>query len=93
MIDTIYPVGWINPVPYSVSPRQIRQALSKIPYQTTTLRAAVEVAIASSDQDTKDWYAYATEFQRDNPHVAAMGAALSVTSDQLDQLWILAGSL
>ena len=88
MSDPITPIGWASPVPASVSPRQIRQALTR-----SSLRAPVESAIAASDQDTKDWYAYATEFQRDNPHVAAMGAALGVTSDQLDQLWILAGSL
>ena len=76
------------PVPDSVSPRQIRQALTRL-----GLRNAVEAAVAAGDQDTKDWYEFATQFERKNPHVLAMGVALGVTSDQLDALWVLAGSL
>ena len=76
------------PVPISVSPRQIRQALTR-----ANLRASVESAIAAGDQDTKDWYEYATEFQRTNPHVINMGIALNVSESQLDDLWRLAGSL
>ena len=75
-------------VPESVSPRQIRQALTR-----GGLRANVEAAIAAADQDTKDWYEFATEFQRSNEHVIAMGTALGVSSDDLDNLWRLAASL
>lgn len=75
-------------VPASVSPRQIRQALTR-----AGLRASVEVAVAAGDQDTKDWYEFATEFDRASPVVAALGVALSVSPTQLDDLWTLAGSL
>jgi len=74
--------------PASVSPRQIRQALTR-----AGLRASVEAAVAAGDQDTKDWYEFATAFERSNPVVAALGAALNVTDAQLDDLWALAGSL
>ena len=72
----------------SVSPRQIRQALTR-----AGLRASVEAAVAAGDQDTKDWYEFATQFERSSPIVAALGVALSVTSAQLDDLWTLAGTL
>lgn len=72
----------------AVSPRQIRQALS-----LAGLRSAVESAVAAGDQDLKDWYEFSTSFERMNSQVVAMGAALSVTSEQLDALWTLGASL
>lgn len=75
-------------VPQSISPRQIRQALTR-----AGLRASVESAVAAGDQDTKDWYEFATAFERSHPRVVAMGAALAVTSSQLDDLWTLGASL
>lgn len=80
-------------VPQTVSPRQIRMALSRTPYHGTTLRAAVEAAVDASDQDTQDWYERATIFERQLPVVLAMGVALGVTSEELDRLWILADTL
>lgn len=75
-------------IPSSVSPRQIRQALTR-----AGLRASVETAVAAGDQDTRDWYEFATAFDRSNPVVAALGTALNVSDAQLDDLWILAASL
>jgi len=75
-------------VPATVSPRQIRQALTR-----AGLRTAVEAAVAAGDQDTKDWYEFATEFHRASTVVAELAAALNVDSEQLDDLWVLAASL
>jgi hypothetical protein len=75
-------------VPESVTPRQIRQAMT-----AAGMRASVEAAIAQANQDTKDWYEYATEFRRDHQAVADLAAVLDITTEQLDSLWILAGSL
>ena len=71
-----------------VSPRQIRQALTR-----ATLRSAVETAIASGDQDTKDWWEFATQFERQHPMVVAMGKSMKQTDAQMDALWQLAASL
>ena len=71
-----------------ISPRQIRQALSRV-----GLRQAVESAITAADQDVKDWWEFATQFERQHPMVAEMGSALGQTEAQLDALWELAGSL
>ena len=72
----------------SVSPRQIRQALTH-----ANLRTAVESSIAAGDQDGKDWWEFATQFERLHPKVVAMGQALGQTEAQLDDLWHLAASL
>lgn len=75
-------------IPSSVSPRQIRQALT-----ASGLRSSVEAAVAAGDQDIKDWWEYSTTFDRVNPQVTAMAQALNVTERQLDDLWTLAASL
>lgn len=78
----------IASIPQSVSPRQIRQALT-----TAGLRAAVETAIAGGSQDLKDWYEFSTAFERTHPAVIAMATSLGVSDVGLDDLFILAGSL
>jgi len=78
----------IATVPATVTPRQIRQALTRV-----GLRTAVEAAVAAGDQDTKDWYEFATEFHRASPVVAELAAALNVSGESLDGLWALAASL
>lgn len=75
-------------VPTSVSPRQIRQALTR-----ANLRTQVETAVAAGDQDLKDWWEFATSVERQNEHVIAMGTALGQTTEQLDQLFQLASTL
>lgn len=77
------------PPPISpISPRQIRQALTR-----AGLRASVEAAVASGDQDLKDWYEFSTAFDRQNPQVTAMGVALDVSPTSLDELWALGATL
>lgn len=71
-----------------ISPRQIRQALTR-----AGLRASVEAAVAAGDQDLKDWYEFSTAFERLNPQVTAMGVALGVSASALDDLWALGASL
>ena len=83
----------LRPVPLPppiapISPRQIRQALTR-----AGLRTAVEAAVAAGDQDLKDWYEFSTAFERNNAQVIAMGEALSVSPSSLDDLWALGASL
>src|SRR5471032_584756 len=80
-------------VPQSVSPRQIRQAMNRTAYGDGFLRQSVESFIAAADQDTKDWYDHVEEFLRGHEKVATVAATLGVSSEGLDQLWILADSL
>ena len=75
-------------IPAEVSPRQIRQALTQV-----GLRAGVEAAVAAGSQDLKDWWEFATSFERQHPMVLAMAQGLGVTEQQLDDLFVLAASL
>lgn len=75
-------------VPKQVSPRQIRQALNR-----ASLRSQVELAVASGDQDIKDWWEFSTQVERNHPMVIAMAEALSITELELDDLFTLAGTL
>lgn len=78
----------LESVPESVSPRQIRQALNH-----SGLRSAVEAAVSAGDQDLKDWWEFATAFERNHHQVLAMAAGLGVTEPQLDDLFRTAASL
>ena len=71
-----------------ISPRQIRMALTQM-----SLRSTVETAVASGDQDLKDWYQFSTYFDRNHPQVLAMAAALGVDDTELDALWELGATL
>lgn len=71
-----------------ISPRQIRQALTR-----AGLRTAVEAAVLAGDQDLKDWWEFSTSFERLNPQVVAMGVALGQSDAALDALWQLGASL
>lgn len=77
-----------EPVPVSISPRQIRQALTR-----AGLRASVEAAVAAGDQDLKDWWEYSTVFERGHAQVSVMADALGVSSADVDDLWRMGGTL
>jgi hypothetical protein len=73
----------------SISPRQFLQALNHFGY-----RQQVDAAVAAStDQNIKDWYARASEFQRRHPEVLSMASALGFTDTQLDQVWSYGAAL
>lgn len=88
LTDSEIEANRIASIPFSVSPRQIRQALTRV-----LLREPVEAAIAASDQDTKDWWERSTSFERQHLKVIQMGLALNQSTLQMDDLFILAGSL
>jgi hypothetical protein len=72
--------------PIIVSPRQIRQALT-----AAGLRAQVEAAVAAGDQDLKDWWEFATQFEEDHPMVVGMAQGLGVAD--LHGLFVAAKAL
>lgn len=72
----------------SISPRQIRQALTR-----AGLRESVEVAVAAGDNDLKDWWEFSTSYDRLNPQVVGMGELLGQTDEKLDALWLLGHTL
>jgi hypothetical protein len=77
-----------EPVPESVSPRQIKLALLG-----AGLLDEVEAFAAQADRATQISWEYATAFLRDDALLNAMAAAFGVSGDQLDQLFRTAAAL
>jgi hypothetical protein len=71
-----------------ISPRQIRQALT-----TAGLRDSVETNVAAGNQNLKDWWEFASVFERSNEQVLAMATALGITDREMDDLWALGATL
>ena len=75
-------------IPNAVSPRQIRQALT-----AAGLRAQVESAVSVSSQDMKDWWEFATVFERQHPMIVGMAQQLGIGASAVDALFIAASSI
>jgi len=75
-------------IPQAVSPRQIRQALTRF-----DLRTQVEAAVAAGDQDLKDWWEFSTVVERNHPMVVGMATALGISDHTLDAIFLAAGTL
>lgn len=87
--NTPDPADPLPPPVYSCSPWQIRKALNN-----QGLRQAVESAVsASTDQELKDGWEFASEFRSNDPFVVSMGAALGKTAEETDQLIAYAATL
>lgn len=68
---------------------QIRKALNQL-----GLRQAVESAVAAStDQEIKDGWEFATQFLSDHPFVIAIGQALGKTPEEIKQIITMASAL
>jgi len=74
-------------VPRSVSPLQMRRALTQ-----TGLRDGVEAAVTQMDQDIRDAWEYAVEIQRDHPAILQLAAQMNKTPEEIDDLFVLAHS-
>ena len=75
-------------VPSVVSPRQIRKAL-----RLAGIRPAVDAYLANADEETVEDWEYAVFIGRDNALMNTAAAALGMTEQQLDDLFILADGL
>jgi hypothetical protein len=76
------------PVPEIVSRFQARAAL-----MDAGLLDAVEAAIDQAGPRERLAWAETVEWNRDSPTIAAIGAALGLTSDQIDDLFRRAASI
>lgn len=86
--NTPEPADPVPVQPIYVSPRQIRQALTRV-----NLRTAVEAAVSGGDQDLKDWWEFAVQVEENHPMVVAMASQLNVNEVDLHNLFVLAKSL
>lgn len=76
------------PVPPVVTMAQARIALSR-----AGKLAAVQSVVDGQGGETLLWWDYASEVHRSNPLVASLGAAVSLTSDDIDALFRTAATV
>lgn len=76
-----------------VTPRQIRQALVLSGITTEQIETALDSLPEPTRTLARIEWEYSVAFQRSRPLVATVGQMLGQTPEQLDALWILAGSL
>ncbi|MCI4437555.1 MAG: hypothetical protein JHC33_12175 [Ignisphaera sp.] len=74
-------------VPDQISPRQARLALLQ-----DNLLDKVN-SMLSNDKAMQIWWEYSLDIQRNHEHIIAMATPLGLTESQLDDLFILGGSL
>jgi len=70
------------PVPASVTPLQARRVL-----RAQGLTATVEAWVADQGAEVAEAWEYAQEIRRDDALITAVGAALDLTEDQIDNLF------
>lgn len=76
-----------------VTPRQIRQALILSGVSLSSIDAALgSLAEPTRSLALAEWD-YSVSFHRDRPLVASVAEMLGWTSQQLDDLWLFAGTL
>ena len=77
----------------SITPRQLRLALVLSGVDIANIDAAISVLPEPTQTLTRIEWEYAIDFERSNPMVAALGAALGLTNEQIDAIWVLGATL
>lgn len=100
-IDRNPQVGWIfdkktgalYPNIAPVTPRQIRQALILSGISLSLIDSALDSLPEPTRSLALAEWEYSNEFQRNRPLVSNVAQLLGWTEDQIDALWIFAGTL
>lgn len=77
----------------SVTPRQIRLALTRSGMPTASIDDFIANLPAPMNLEVKIWWEYSTEFFRDNPLLNQMAPMLNLSQQDLDDLFTLAATL
>lgn len=95
-------VGWIRsdgvfsapspdsahePVPFSVTPLQMRKAL-----RASGLHSLVLTYVAGLDEEAQEAWEYATVIERGNPLIVSAAQSLGKTEEEIDTMFRLAAS-
>lgn len=88
---------WVAPLPIVYIPQEVTMRQARLALLENGLLANVQPAINSLPEPDKtkaeiEWD-YSNALQRGNPFVATLGAALGLTSEDLDNLFIQASTL
>lgn len=76
-----------------VTPRQFRQAVILSGMSIASIEAAINAQSEPLKSLAMIEWEYSMAFKRNNPLVNQMAPYIGVTSEQLDNLWLLAGTL
>jgi hypothetical protein len=76
-----------------VSPRQIRLAMIQCGLYPSQIDALVATMPQPQQAQTQAWWDYSISFQRNQPLVMQIAAAVGWSSAQVDALWLLAATL
>lgn len=77
----------------SISPRQIRMALLSMGVNENAVETAIATLPSPQKEQAMIAWKYSTEFIREQASVDQIGNLAGLTSEQLDNLWMLAKSL
>lgn len=69
----------------------ITRAQGRLTLHRAGLLEQAEAVISGADIEARIWYEDAQHWERDHPVVIAMGAAMGLTPEQIDQLFLAAG--
>ncbi len=82
-----FEISSINPPIEDISPRQIRMALLALGLTEAAIDSAINSLSSPQKEQAMISWKYSTTFKRENEAVAAIGALLNLSSEQLDALW------
>lgn len=77
----------------SITPRQLRLALVLSGVDIANIDTAISMLPEPTQTMTRIEWEYAIDFERANPMVAALGAALGLTNEQIDAIWVLGATI
>jgi hypothetical protein len=88
-IATLQYDGEITPYvePPPPVPQRVTRAQAKIALLDAGLLDRVETAVKANSRRVQLWFADAQAWERENPHINALGAALGLSAAQIDDLF------
>lgn len=75
-------------ISYTLTPRQFRQALTKL-----DLRQTVEDGVKNSEQDIQDWFNFSITFSRTDPELLSLAKTLKISNKKIDNIWATGSQL
>lgn len=91
-VGDTYANGVFTPGPVTV-PLVVSMMQAQLALQAAGKLSAVNTAVAGADANTQIYWNTATALHRDHPVVAALGAAVGLSSAQIDALFVAASGL
>jgi hypothetical protein len=74
-------------------PQDVSRRNAKLALLAAGKLSDVETAVAAADQSTQIYWSDSTEFHRTHPILLAIAEAISLTSDEIDALFVAAAAI